>query len=122
MSIGIESQPGSKSALAEQSPLNRASLSHDGGANSANESRLWESIQRFDAWLGKVGYESYDPYDFWGTKYGLFSRRVYYKRGVLALPLIAPILLMDVACPSMRGLFVAKERFATADGQLILSF
>src|SRR5262249_968723 len=75
-----------------------------------------------DTWLEKRGYESYDPYDFWGTKYGLFSRRVYYKKGVIALPLIGPIILMDVACPSLRSLFVEKERFATADGQLVLPF
>src|ERR1700744_2661873 len=112
----------SESATTEQQPLNRATSAREGGGARVNDAPLWESIRRFDAWLEKRGYESYDPYDFWGTKYGLFSRRVYYKKGVVALPLIGPIILMDVACPSLRGLFVAKERFATADGQLVLAF
>jgi hypothetical protein len=72
--------------------------------------------------LEKAGYGSYDPYDLWGTRYGLFSRRVYYEKGLIGLPLIAPILLMETACPGLRGLFVRKERFATADSQLILAF
>ena len=81
-----------------------------------------ESLRRFDAWLEKAGYEGHDPYDIWGTKYGIFSRRVYYRNGLLGLPLIAPILLMEMGCPALRGLFVRKERFATADAQLALAF
>src|SRR5262249_29991393 len=72
-----------------------------------------EGTQRFEAWLEKNGFESFDPYDIWGTKYGLFARRVYYEKGVVGLPLIAPILLMDLACPSARSLFVSKDRFGT---------
>jgi hypothetical protein len=106
----------------EQQPLNRASASREDRVVPSNSGLLLESIRRFDAWLEKNGYESYDPYDFWGTKYGLFSRRVYYKRGILGLPLIAPILFMEMAFPAARALFVRKERFATADGQLILAF
>lgn len=112
----------SASATMEQQPLNRARASHEGRAAQANNGPLWESIRRFDTWLEKRGYESYDPYDFWGTKYGLFSRRVYYQQGMIALPLIGPIILMDVICPGVRGAFVKKERFATADGQLVLAF
>lgn len=85
-------------------------------------SQVPKAIQLFTAWLEKTGYESYDPYDIWGTPYGLFSRRVYYEKGLLGLPLIAPILLMDIFCPSLRSWFVQKERFATADAQLVLAF
>ena len=89
---------------------------------SANERVIGEGIRRFEALLEKNGYESYDPYDVWGTKYGVFSRRIYYEKGKVGLPLIAPILLLEMACPGLRGLFVRKERFATADGQLTLAF
>lgn len=122
MSIGTEFHSRSASISMEQATSNRAGIVRDGRSATPGSDPLLASIQRFDAWLEKTGYESYDPYDFWGTKYGLFSRRVYYKKGVLGLPLIAPILLMDMACPGLRGLFVKKERFATADGQLVLAF
>lgn len=121
MSISMEIQR--EPAGAEESlPLNRMKSSPAEQAASATESVIAEGIRRFDAWLEKVGYESYDPYDSWGTKYGLFSRRIYYGKGVLGLPLIAPILFMELACPGVRSLFVRKDRFATADGQLTLAF
>ena len=81
-----------------------------------------EGIRRFDVLLEKDGYESFDPYDIWGTKYGVFSRRIYYEKGKIGLPLIAPILLLEMVWPGLRSLFVRKERFATADGQLTMAY
>lgn len=116
MSVGVESQPAAVGM--EQLPLNRVQTP----ARSEVASVVAEGIRRFDAFLEKRGYQSYDPYDIWGTKYGVFSRRTYYEKGVVGLPLIAPILLLDAVCPSARALFVRKERFATADGQLTMAF
>lgn len=77
---------------------------------------------RFLGWLDRAGYESYDPYDIWGTKYGLWSRKVYYAKGKLAIPLVAPLVAVDLLWPSVRRLFVKKDRFATCDAQLLLAF
>ncbi len=84
--------------------------------------RLRGACDRFLGWLDRAGYASYDPYDIWGTRYGLWSRKVYYAKGALGAPLVAPLVLMDLLCPSLRKLFVRKERFATADAQLLLAF
>jgi hypothetical protein len=81
---------------------------------------LAAACDRFLAWLDRAGYESYDPYDIWGGRYGLWSRKVYYAKGRLAIPLVAPLVAMDLICPALRGLFVGKARFATADAQLLL--
>lgn len=81
-----------------------------------------QACERFLWWLDRVGYESYDPYDIWGTRYGLWSRKHYYSIGKLAIPLVAPIVLMDLVCPSLRALFVRKSRYATCDAQLVLAF
>jgi len=81
-----------------------------------------QAVERFLGWLDREGYESYDPYDVWGTKYGLFSRRVYYSDNPLGIALVAPIVLLEAVCPSWRRLFVRKERFATADAQLVLAY
>jgi hypothetical protein len=83
---------------------------------------LPQAIQRFDSWLSQTGPASFDPYDVWGTRYGLLSRAVYYKRPWAGLPLIAPLLLLEIVAPSARQLFVAKERYATADAQLALAY
>lgn len=84
--------------------------------------RLKSSCARFLAWLDHVGYESYDPYDIWGTRYGLWSRKMYYAKGKLGIPLVAPLVVIDLLCPSLRKLFVRKDRFATCDAQLLLAF
>jgi hypothetical protein len=84
--------------------------------------QLKSSCARFLTWLDRAGYESYDPYDLWGTRYGLWSRKVYYAKGKLGIPLVAPLVAIDLLCPALRKLFVSKDRFATCDAQLLLGF
>jgi hypothetical protein len=76
----------------------------------------------FSGWLGRHGYASYDPYDVWGTRYGLFARRTYYRSRLLGLPFVAPVLLTEILCPRLRAVLVRKQRYATADAQLLLAF
>jgi hypothetical protein len=83
---------------------------------------LSASACAFVAWLDRVGYKSYDPYDLWGTRYGLMARRLYYAKHPLGIPLIAPTVAAETLLPSVRKLFVHKQRFATADAQLLLAF
>jgi len=84
---------------------------------------LRASVDKFIGWLERYGDGlSHDPYDLWGTRYGLFSRRLYYAKNPLGVPLVAPLLLAEILCPSVRGLFVGKQRYATSDAQLALAF
>lgn len=76
----------------------------------------------FGRWADRTGFESYDPYDVWGTRYGVFSRRLYYRVPFLGVPLIAPVVFIEMVCPQLRKLFLSKQRFATADAQLLLGF
>jgi len=104
------------------SPLNDVQAMPTGDSISENRRVVGEGIRRFEIWLEKNGPESFDPYDVWGTTYGVFARRMYYEKGKIGLPFIAPILFLEFVCPSVRGWFVRKERFATADGQLTTAF
>jgi len=90
--------------------------------NATVKTVVTQGIERFEAWLEKNGFASFDPYDVWGTQYGVFARRVYYEKGKIGLPLITPILGLEFICPSLRRWFVKKDRFATADGQLATAF
>jgi hypothetical protein len=81
-----------------------------------------QAVNAFLRWLEGHGYASYDPYDVWGSPYALLARRAYYQNSGLGLPLIAPILLMEILWPGWRALWVRKERYATADAQLLLAF
>jgi hypothetical protein len=85
-------------------------------------SELWAMAGRFVAWLEDAGYESYDPYDVWGTRYGRVARRLYYRKHPLGLALTAPLILMEVLWPQLRQLLVRKDRYPTADAQLALAF
>jgi len=60
---------------------------------------LWTAVEKFVAWVEAAGYASYDPYDLWGTRYGLFARRLYYRKHPLGHLLTAPILAMEVFSP-----------------------
>ena len=85
------------------------------------DSELWKATMAFTRWLEREGYASYDPYDIWGTRYGLWSRRIYYRQAILGIPLIVPILLVEMLCPRLRQWFVKKQRYPTADAQLALA-
>ena len=80
------------------------------------------AVDRFAAWLERSGYSSYDPYDVWGTRYGRLARRLFYDKRLAGAVMTAPVILMEIVCPSLRGAFVEKQRFATAEAQLALGF
>lgn len=86
------------------------------------KSELPIALKRFLAWLDREGSTSYDPYDIWGTRYSLWARRVYYRSSLRGLALIAPLLVIEILCPPLRRLFAKKDRFATADAQLLLGY
>ena len=94
----------------------------DDSGNLCSPRDLLSSSRRFGAWLDREGIESYDPYDIWGTRFGVWSRKIYYWRRWLGTPLVAPFVLLDLVWPSARRFFVAKQRFATADAQVLLAF
>ena len=83
---------------------------------------LQGGIRKFANWLKACGYESYDPYDVWGTRYGLTARRLYYQKKMIGFAMTAPVLLLEIMFPSYRVPLVKRERFATADAQIVLAF
>lgn len=83
---------------------------------------LWLAVEKFTAWLNRSEGLSYDPYDAFGTRYGRWARRLYYRKHPLGTITTAPLILMEMTCPGLRTLFVKKDRFPTADAQLALAF
>ena len=83
---------------------------------------LQKAVDSFCDWLNSSGGISYDPYDILGTRYGRWARRIYYRKNPLGVVLTAPLILMEIVAPQLRGLFVGKRRYPTADAQLALAF
>lgn len=90
--------------------------------STGDEGEIWQATHAFISWLDKHGTESHDPYDIWGTRYGLMARRLYYAKSPLGALLAAPLVVSEVLCPGLIRLFVKKQRFATAEAQLALAF
>ena len=97
-----------------------------GGAAStlstSNKEEVWTAINKFCAWLSSTEGISYDPYDILGTCYGRWARQIYYRKNPLGILLTAPLVLMEILAPGLRGFFVSKRHYATADAQLALAF
>ncbi len=83
---------------------------------------LWIAVDRFCDWFNGSGGVSYDPYDILGTGYGRWARRIYYRKNPLGVLVTAPLILMEILAPGLRGLFVSKGHYPTADAQLALAF
>jgi len=102
--------------------LNRQRQSDISEGRIPTTEELWTAVNRFCAWLENSGDTSYDPYDILGTRYGCWARRLYYTKHPLGPVLMAPLILMEVICPQLRGLFVTRGKYATANAQLALAF
>ncbi|MBI4597722.1 MAG: hypothetical protein HY737_04885 [Candidatus Omnitrophica bacterium] len=80
------------------------------------------SLERFVGWLNQHGELSYDPYDVWGTPYGLFARTVFYHSRWIGAPFVAPLVAMEWAAPAARRWLVAPTRFPSVDAHLALGY
>jgi rhamnogalacturonyl hydrolase YesR len=84
------------------------------------EEKIRESIDHFLQWKRQNGYFSYDQYDFWNTKYGIWSKKLYYRNKKLGALFVAPVFVTELLLPSARKLFVTKKRFPIADAHFIM--
>jgi len=80
------------------------------------------ALVRFVAWLDQAGYSGYDQYDLWATRLGIWSRRQYYRHGLMAVPLVAPLALADWLVPGVRRWLCSPRRYATADAHYLMGF
>lgn len=85
-----------------------------------DKSVILVAIEKFLAWKNANGYYSYDQYDFWSTKYGIWSKKIYYKKKIAGSVFIIPIFIAEIFLPSIRKLVTSKKRFPIADAHLII--
>lgn len=90
-------------------------------SSTDNKNAVKNSIEKLIAWKDNNGYYSYDQYDFWSTKYGIWSKSVYYKSRMIGAALVAPIFIAEIFCPAVRKAFVSKKRFPIADAHFMMA-
>lgn len=55
--------------------------------------------------------KTYDPYDLWKTNFGVWLRRLYYKHGLISIPLVGPFYIMDTYAPKVPRLFINPQEY-----------
>ena len=84
--------------------------------------KIENSLRQFLRWLESHGFTSYDQFDFWASKVGIFSKKLFYKRKILALPLALKLQVLESFFPRSRIFFARKKRFAIGDAHFALGF
>jgi uncharacterized protein YyaL (SSP411 family) len=95
---------------------------HEYPSSTVQPSSVWSALETFLTWLGTYGYTSYDQYDFWGTKYGIWAKDLYYRFGRPMAPFVAPLVLFDWIFPASRKIVCKKQRFPIADAHYLMGF
>jgi hypothetical protein len=78
------------------------------------------NLPRIDHLLGP-NLATYDPYDLWKTKFGLWLRRLYYRNGLLAAPLVAPFFLLDAYAPRVVRAFINPQEYPTVRAMAVMA-
>lgn len=64
---------------------------------------------------------TYDPYDLWKTKFGLWLKSCYYKYGKFTIPLVGPFFVLDTYAPRLIRLFIKPQEYPTVRAFAALS-
>ena len=87
-----------------------------------DKSTLKIGIDKFLKWEKMNGYKSYDQYDFWNTKYGMWRKSQYHKSKIFGSLFVAPVFIADIFWPQIRQFLNSKKRFPIADAHLIMGY
>jgi hypothetical protein len=87
-----------------------------------NKNKIRKSIFKFLDWLKSYGFVSYDQFDFWGSKIGIFGKLTFLKNKILGTPIVIPLQILESFLPHARFLFARKKRFAIGDAHFALGF
>lgn len=83
---------------------------------------LNESIKKFNSWHDSYGDLSYDRMDFWSSKPGIHTKRLFYKNKYLGLPFAGLALLQETFFPSLLKLYAEPRRETIGDAHYALAY
>ena len=87
-----------------------------------SEERLASSLEKFVNWHTAFGDLSYDRMDFFSSKYGIATKRLFYKNKLLGAPFAAFALLQETLFPSLLKLYAKPHREAIGDGHFAMAY
>jgi hypothetical protein len=80
------------------------------------------AVDRFVSWFDGYGETSYDHQSFFASRLGRSAKALYYKRPMLGIAAVSPMILCEAFLPSARALFYIKQRFPIADAHYAMAF
>lgn len=81
-----------------------------------------KSNLHFMDWLHDYGFNSYDQFDYWGSKIGVKGKEIFLKNKFLGAPIVIPLQILESFFPRTRSVFAKKKRFAIGDAHFVLGF
>src|SRR5690606_30742791 len=79
-------------------------------------------INDFVKWHRNFGDVSYDRMDFWGSQFGIFAKRVFYKSKLVGAPFALIGLLLENYLPNVQKLFAKPHREVIGDAHFALAY
>ncbi len=104
----------------QQTKQRGAALRQDN--HTARSAEVQAAVSRFISWLDGYGETSYDHQSFFGSRLGRRAKALYYKRPMLGIAAVSPMILCEAFLPSARALFHIKQRFPIADAHYAMGF
>lgn len=77
--------------------------------------------------LDKIAYllgsnlATYDPYDLWRTKLGQWLKKMYYRNGIITIPIVAPFFILDAYAPKLIRAFLKRQEYPIVRAFVALS-
>lgn len=83
---------------------------------------LRTNIENFITWLNRYGELSYDHQSYYASKLGNMAKSLYYKKPLLGLAAVSPMVASEAFLPGARFLFYKKQRLPIADAHYAMGF
>ena len=80
------------------------------------------AISRSIAWLDWYGETSFDYQSFFASVLGRGAKTLYYRKPLLGMMAVSPMILCEAFVPSARRLFWKPQRFPIADAHYAMGF
>lgn len=90
--------------------------------NEALVEKIVIAIDRFVGWLDHYGETSYDHQSFFASDLGRSAKALYYRKPLLGIIAVSPMIFCEAFVPSARKLFWKPERFPIADAHYAMGF
>lgn len=85
-------------------------------------SRIQEAIIDFLRWLDSYGETSQDHQDFYASKIGASAKALYYRRPMLGILAVLPMVFCEAFVPRARALFYPRMRLPISDAHYAMGF